>query len=88
MRNLSRKLSYTLYFVLVAVIFNSCITPISDDFNSLQTPIIVVGVDKENGGVTVCDANNKYLTISGDYILAGTLSEYNIGDTIGCFNCN
>ncbi len=87
MKNLRRKLSYTLYLVLVAFSFNSCITPIQDEFNELQPPIIIIGIS-EAGGVTVCDVNNKYLVISGDYILANTLNyNYCANDTIGCFYC-
>lgn len=71
------------FCTLLSVLASSCTnTQAMNELNTLEAPIILIGKGKE-GSITLCDKNNKYLTINTTYYLAKTIhGSYEKGDTL------
>jgi hypothetical protein len=81
--NKIKKVVVYSFCTLLSVFASSCTnTQAMNELNTLEAPIILIGKGKD-GSVTLCDKNNKYLTINTNYYLAKTIhGSYIKGDTL------
>ena len=67
--------------LVLSILFVIGCTP-QDRFEKLTPPIVLIAKSNE-GSVTVCDKNNKYVTLPRQYYIAKTIHySYEIGDTV------
>lgn len=86
--NKIKKVVVYSFCTLLSVFASSCTNTVaSHELNNLEEPIILIGKSKE-GSITLCDKNNKYLTLNSTYYLAMTIhGSYEKGDTLISQSC-